>query len=690
MNSPGAPGEIEAEFLFDPRVVGSLLTADRKFMSSSNPPTQALSTEEHRHGHGLHKLSTSTLVLSALGVVFGDIGTSPLYAVKECFSPESAHRIPVSESNILGIISLVLWSLIVLVCLKYAIFVLRADNKGEGGLLSMMSLALTRESTGRSVGMIIILGIFGSALLFGDGMITPAISVLSAVEGLKEANVFGKLPLEAVAKAAAEARIENIMILITCVVIVALFSMQFLGTDKVGKFFGPITLVWFAALGVMGANNLWSAPHILAAFNPMHGLNFLMHGGWHHFLMLGSVVLCVTGCEAMYADMGHFGARPIRLGWFYLVLPALALNYLGQGALLLQHPEAAISPFFKGAPAFLLLPLIGLATAATVIASQALISGTYSLTLSAIQMGYLPRTTIRHTSEHARGQIYIPLVNWLLMLVCIVLVVVFRKSTNLASAYGVGVTMTMMVTSLLLGFVAVRRWQWRGWVAISLSVFLFLFEGAFLVANSPKFLDGGWFPVAIALALFTLMTTWKRGRQLVGQKLDASGLSHELFIESLMRRSPDRVSGTAIFMTSSQGRTPVAMLHNLKHNKVIHQRVCFMTLMVEDTPYVLPSKRVEVEDLGSGFWRITGHYGFMQKPNVPRLLRRCKHLGLDVSAEESTFFLGREIIVPSDIPGMAKWREHLFGFASKIAQQPATYFQIPIGRVIELGQQVEI
>jgi KUP system potassium uptake protein len=660
---------------------------------STAAPSHDSPKDDGNHGHGLHKMGMGALVFAAMGVVFGDIGTSPLYAVKECFSgnPEKGHfMLPLDQANVLGIISLVLWSLIVLVCIKYAFYVLKADNKGEGGVLSMMSLALRGEGEGRRKRTLLLLGIFGAALLFGDGMITPAISVLSAVEGLNEAKVFAGL---------AGSTAQNITILITCIILIGLFGMQFLGTDKVGKFFGPVTLLWFGALAGLGIYNIIKQPSILQAFNPSHAWYFLSHGGWHHFIKLGSVVLCVTGCESMYADMGHFGAKPIRIGWFWIVFPALMLNYLGQGALLLDKPDLfvnnndpnnIVSPFFQCAPSFLLIPLVILATAATVIASQALISGTYSLTLSAIQMGYLPRTTIRHTSEHARGQIYIPLVNWLLMIMCILLVVSFKSSTNLAAAYGVGVIMTMMVTSLLIGVVAVKHWNWPKPLAFAFSAIMFAVEAAFLTALTPKFADGGWFPVAVAIGLFTLMTTWKTGRSLVGAKLEAAGLPHELLIESLKRRMPTQVKGTAIFMSSSKGRTPVALLHNMKHNGVIHERVVFMTLVVDDTPYVRPSKRVDVEDLGSGFWRVTGHYGFMQKPNVPRLLRRCKNYGLDVSAEESTFFLGREIIVPSDHPGMAKWREHLFGFASKIAQQPATYFQIPIGRVIELGQQVEI
>jgi KUP system potassium uptake protein len=674
-------------------------------MKDNAPTTQPLKNDDPQHG--LHKLSTAALVFGALGVVFGDIGTSPLYAVKECFNPTSPHSVPASQENVIGVISLVIWAMLILVCLKYVIYVLRADNKGEGGVLAMMALASHDEGEGRRRNFMILLGIFGAALLFGDGIITPAISVLSAVEGLKDANIFGMMPVmpagldeagtlffNEVTMAHWNHQTQSIIVLITIVILIAVFSFQFMGTDRVGKFFGPVTSLWFLVLAALGllslCTDLPTSRLIFKAFNPQLGLHFLLDGGWHHFAILGSVVLCVTGCEALYADMGHFGARPIRIGWFSIVFPALFLNYLGQGALLLRNPEMASSPFYSLAPLWARLPLVLLATGATVIASQALITGTYSLTLSAIQMGYLPRTTICHTSENARGQIYIPLINWALMFACIGLVLAFRESTKLAAAYGIAVTMTMMLTTALLAFVSVKLWKWSLLRTALFCGLMLAVEGMFLVANGPKFIDGGWFPIAIALTMFTIMTTWKTGRRLVGEKLEAAGLSHELLIESLNRRLPMKVPGTAIFMSSSRGRTPVALLHNLKHNKILHERVIFMTLLVEDQPYVPPSRRVEVEDLGGGFWRVTGHFGFMQKPQVPRLLRNCKNHGLDVSADDSTFFLGREIIIPSATPGMARWREHLFGFASKIAQQPATYFQIPNGRVIELGQQVEI
>ena len=641
--------------------------------------------------HGLHKLSTTTLVIGALGVVFGDIGTSPIYTLKECFSPHSPHHIASSHENILGVVSLVLWSLILLICVKYLVFVLRADNKGEGGVLSLMALAAhgMAETMKRRV-VIVLLGLFGAALLFGDGIITPAISVLSAVEGLKDGGLLGMVPVDAGAALVWEHQMQWLIIGITMVIIIVLFSVQFFGTERVGRFFGPVTALWFLSLGALGVSQLLRGPEILAAINPLHGWQFLIHGGHASFVILGSVFLAVTGGEALYADMGHFGCSPIRRGWFSLVFPALALNYLGQGALLMHEPGAAHSPFFQMAPAWATLPLVLLATAATVIASQALITGTYSLTLSAIQLGYLPRISIRHTSEHARGQIYIPMVNWLLMLACLGLVLAFRTSTNLAAAYGVAVTMTMLITTFLFYFTARHLWQWSVLKALPLCLAFGLIELSFLSANLLKFFDGGWFPLVVGAVIFTLMTTWATGRRLVRARMEASALSQEMLVDSLRRRPPVSVPGTAIFMTSTQGRTPVALLHSLKHYSAIHQRVIFMTLIVEDGPWVPPSQRVQVESLGEGFWRVTGRFGFMQKPNVPRLLRQCASSGLEVDAEKATFFLGREIIVPSVKPGMARWREHLFAFASSLAQQPATYFQIPIGRVIELGQQVEI
>ncbi len=631
------------------------------------------------------------LVLAALGVVFGDIGTSPIYTLKECFSPESPHHITPSVEHITGVVSLVVWALVTLICFKYLAFVMRADNRGEGGVLSLMALALNGlKNEIRRRAAVLFMGLAGAALLFGDGMITPAISVLSAVEGLREGGLLGAAPPDPAQAAEWAASTQNVILGITALVLVLLFSFQYLGTERVGRLFGPIMLVWFSTLGVLGAIHIASEPRILHALSPLRGLEFLAKGNGHSFVLLGAVFLAVTGGEALYADMGHFGCAPIRVGWFALAFPALALNYLGQGALLIQDPSAAAAPFFRMVSGWSALPLVILSTAATVIASQALITGTYSLTLSAVQLGYFPRLSILHTSEHTRGQIYIPLINWGLMLACLALVFAFRTSTALAAAYGVAVTLTMFITTWLFYFVARNLWKWEVWRVLPLCFVFGLVELAFLCGNLVKFLDGGWFPLAVGLLLFVLMTTWKDGRALVRRKLDEASISQELFIESIQRRPPLRVPGTAIFMSSSKGRSPNALLHNLKHNKVLHERVVFLTLLVEDAPWVRPQRQVEVETLSEGVWRITGHYGFMQRPNITRLLRLCAPLGLDVHAEESTFFLGREVIVASGRLGMARWREKIFAVASKLAEQPASYFQIPVGRVIELGQQVEI
>lgn len=643
------------------------------------------------HGHGLHKLSTATLVIAALGVVFGDIGTSPIYTLKECFSPHSPHHIAATHPHILGVVSLVLWALILLICVKYLVFILRADNKGEGGVLSLMALASHGMSDiAKRRAIIVLLGLFGAALLFGDGIITPAISVLSAVEGLKDGGLLGKPPADVANALAWEHQMQWLIIGVTVVILIVLFSVQFLGTARMGRFFGPITALWFVTLGALGISQLVHGPEILAAFNPWHGWHFLTTGGHAAFVILGSVFLAVTGGEALYADMGHFGASPIRRGWFTLVFPALALNYLGQGAMLMHKPELAHAPFFQMAPTWAALPLVLLATAATVIASQALITGTYSLTLSAVQLGYLPRLSIRHTSEHARGQIYIPLVNWLLMLACLALVLAFRTSSNLAAAYGVAVTMTMLITTILFYFAARHLWKWSILKTLPLCLTFGVIEFAFLSANLLKFFDGGWFPLAVGAVIFLLMTTWATGRRLVRASLERSALPQETLIQSLSSSKTIKVPGTAIFMTSTRGRTPVALLHSLKHYQAIHQRVIFMTLLTEDEPWVPPSRRVEVEKLSDHFWRVTGRFGFMQKPNVPRLLRQCATHDLDVDPDKSTFFLGREIILSTPAPGLAPWRKHLFSMAAQLAQQPATYFQIPAGRVIELGQQVEI
>jgi KUP system potassium uptake protein len=623
--------------------------------------------------------STRTLVIGALGVVFGDIGTSPLYALRACF--HGKHGIAITPSGVLGILSLIFWSLILIVSVKYIAFVMRASNKGEGGILALLPLAVEKlPATSWRRNLLLMLGVFGAALLYGDGMITPAITTLGAIEGLNVAtNVF-----------------EKFVVPLTMLIIIVLFSFQRIGTEKVGRLFGPIMLLWFVTLAALGIHGIVRAPGVLAAFNPWFGLDYLVHHGVTGFWVLGAVFLVVTGGEALYADMGHFGLKPIRLGWFALVLPALMLNYLGQGALLLSRPELQsdphFNPFYMLAPSWALYPLVVLSTAAAIIASQAMITGSYSLTLQAIQLGYLPRVRIRHTAAHTHGQIYVSVVNWSLMLACLALIKGFGSSDALAAAYGVAVTLTMMITTILFYFAARQLWQWRVALVLPLVALVLVVETAFFAANAIKIGDGGWFPLLMGAALFTIMTTWRRGRMLIACEQDKSAMSQEMFLDSIRQsKGFTRVSGTAVFMCGSRGKTPIALLHNLKHNKVLHERVVFLTVITDETPYVPREQQVEIEELQPDIFRLTGHCGFMQEPDVPQLLRRARNLHqFDCEAAEATFFLGRETVVPSKMRGMALWREHLFAFLSRVAQAPAHYFKLPENRVIELGVRVKI
>jgi KUP system potassium uptake protein len=633
--------------------------------------------------HGDKAPSLPALVLGALGVVFGDIGTSPLYALKECFDKvNNHHAVDPTPLNVMGVTSLIIWALLLIVTVKYFVFVLNANKDGEGGVLALLSLAIEKIQKDSAVRTRLMLAaVFGAALLYGDGMITPAISVLSAVEGLQNAVA---LPHASI-------------VWITVAIIVALFSFQRVGTHRVGVVFGPITVIWFVSLAALGIGSILQHPGVLEAFNPKYGVEFLREGGWRSFFVLGSVFLCVTGAESLYADMGHFGSRPIRIGWYAVVFPSLLLNYLGQGALLMQNPELASAPdfhpFFMMAPQHLMLPLVILATAATVIASQALITGVYSLTLQAIQMGYLPRVRVRHTSAHTRGQIYVPAVNWFLMLACVALVIAFGSSSKLAAAYGIAVTLTMIVTTLQFTFVARKNWNWSLAVVVPLAVGFFVSEICFFSANAVKILEGGWFPLVMGIALFTIMTTWRTGRQLIAREINQGLLTQEEFFESIkLSKSLLRVQGTAVFMSGARGLVPVAMLHNIKHNKVIHQRVIFVNVTVENTPYVRREQQVQIEEVCENVHRITGHYGFMQEPDVPQLLRRARnhhHFECE-NVENVTFFLGHETIVPSKKFGMALWREHLFKWLATNAQAPANYFRLPENRVVELGLRVRI
>jgi len=620
------------------------------------------------------------LSMAALGIVYGDIGTSPIYAFKECFAP--GHGAPVSASNVLGVVSLILWSLLLIVTVKYLVYVLRADNKGEGGILALLSLAFPEAKTGhrsRLAKSFAAIGIGGACLLYGDGIITPAISVLGAVEGLKMAG----------------AGLDRFILPISVIIILVLFAAPRFGTAKVGRIFSPITLVWFVAIAVLGIRGILMQPEILKAFNPLHGLSFLAGHGKIGLVVLGSVVLAVTGGEALYADMGHFGPRPIRLAWFVAVFPALILNYLGQGALLLAQPEIAatstFNPFYQLCPQWALYPLVILATAAAIIASQALISGAYSLTMHAIQLGYMPRLVIEHTSEHERGQIYMPQVNFALMVACLGLIFGFKTSENLASAYGVAVTFTMVTTTLLFFFASQRVFGWSRLHASLVAGGMLMVEGPLAVANLLKIPHGGWFPLLIAGAMFLIMSTWKTGRRLVWERLRISAMPAVKFIADMAKKDPLRVAGTAVYMASSPHTTPMALLHNLKHNKVLHKRVVFFTICVDEDPVVDKAHRLEVERMESGFWRVQAHYGFMETPNIQAILRQCAEHDLEFHEMETTFFLSRETVIPkTDNGGMNIWQEHLFAIMVRNALSATAYFRLPANRVVELGMQVEI
>jgi KUP system potassium uptake protein len=613
------------------------------------------------------------LAIGALGIVFGDIGTSPLYALRECFSHE--HGLALTPDNILGVLSLILWALILTICLKYMFVVMRADNRGEGGILSLMALAqksVTKDS--KPFNMIVILGVVGAALLYGDGIITPAISVLSAVEGL-EVLAPGLHP---------------VVVPVTCVILSFLFAFQVAGTHKIGVVFGPTILIWFFIIGALGITSIIGNPEILKAVNPIYGIEFLLTHGQVGLLILGSVVLVITGGEALYADMGHFGRNPIRLAWFAVALPGLILNYFGQGALLLSNPAAISNPFFLLAPEWAVAFLVVLATVATVIASQALISGVFSLTRQAVQLGFCPRIQIIHTSSREIGQIYIPAVNWALFAGVIWLVLEFGSSSNLASAYGVAVTATMVITTLLAWVVAVRLWKWSNWVAgLVFSSFL-LIDITFFLPNLMKVMHGGWVPLAVGALVYLLMTTWKKGRRILAAALKARSIPMETFLAKIDNIKPFRVPGTGIYMSSDTWGVPVPLLHNLKHNKIIHERVIVLTIASEEVPTIAREERVNIQQLGQNFYRVVARYGFMETPKIRHIFEACRSAGIDLHVEESTFVLGRETILASKIPGMAIWREKLFAVMSKNAQRPTAFFRIPPNQVIEVGIQVEI
>ncbi|MNF61164.1 potassium transport protein Kup [compost metagenome] len=614
-----------------------------------------------------------SMLVAAVGVVYGDIGTSPLYTLKEVFSGD--YGVPVNHDGVLGILSLIFWSLIWVVSIKYMMFVLRADNQGEGGIMALTALARRAAGTrARLRSFLVVCGLCGAALFYGDSMITPAISVLSAIEGL----------------GLAFDGIDHWVVPLSLIVLVALFLIQRHGTERIGILFGPIMVVWFLALGALGMYGIVQHPEVLKAMSPAWAVRFfIVHPGMG-VAILGAVVLALTGAEALYADMGHFGRKPIARAWFILVLPALVLNYFGQGALLLGNPEAARNPFYLLAPGWALIPLVGLSTMATVIASQAVISGAFSLTRQAIQLGYIPRMHIQHTSHDEQGQIYIGAVNWALMVAVILLVLGFESSDALASAYGVAVTGTMLMTTILVSAVMLLLWKWPPVLAVPVLLGFLFVDGLFFAANVPKVVQGGAFPVIAGIVLFVLMTTWKRGKQVLVERLDEGGLPLPIFISSIRVQPPHRVEGTAIFLTARPDAVPHALLHNLLHNQVLHSQVVLLTVVNEDSPRVAEQHRFEVESYGEGFFRVILHFGFMDEPDVPAALKLCHLDELDFSPMRTTYFLSRETVISSKLVGMSHWRGNLFAFLLKNANSNLRFFKLPLNRVIELGTQVEI
>lgn len=618
------------------------------------------------------KSSLAALTVGAIGVVYGDIGTSVLYSIKEVFG--SGH-VPFTHDNVYGILSIFFWTLTVIVSLKYVTLVLRADNNGEGGLIAMLALASTAVQDRPALRkLLLVVGVFGTSLFYGDGVITPAISVLSAVEGL-----------EVVSPAFTKGVVP-----VTLVILLGLFAMQRHGTAGIGKFFGPITIIWFAVIALLGVSQIITHPGILWALNPSYALIFMWANPGVTFIILGAVVLCVTGAEALYADLGHFGKKPIRLAWFSVVMPSLVLNYFGQGALLLNNPEAVKNPFFLMAPDWALLPLVGLATLATVIASQALITGAFSVTKQAIQMGYLPRFRIHHTSEHDTGQIYLPLVNWGLFVTIVLAVVMFRSSSNLAAAYGIAVCTDMLITTILTFYVIRYGWKYPLALCVTATTIFFIVDFAFFASNLMKLFAGGWFPLVIGGAVFTLMMTWKEGRRILNEKLRADALDLPSFLDAVFTNPPVRVEGTAIFMTAEPGIVPNALLHNLKHNKVLHAQNLFVTVRNHEVPWVDEDKRLEMESLGHDCWQINVHYGFKNDLDLPKALEQIKSQGCQLEAMTTSYFLSRDTVIPTIGSGMASWREKLFAQMHHNASGAADFLNLPNNSVVELGSKIEI
>ncbi|MDH4562137.1 potassium transporter Kup [Pseudomonas sp. BN411] len=623
--------------------------------------------------HEGHSTTGLGLLIAAAGVVYGDIGTSPLYTLKEVFSPQ--YGVQVNHDGVLGVLSLIFWSLIWVVSIKYMLFVLRADNEGEGGAMALTALAQrASRSYPKLRSAVVLLGLFGTALFYGDSMITPAISVLSAVEGLD-------LAFDG---------ISHWVVPLSLIVLVGLFLIQKHGTARIGILFGPIMVLWFSVLGALGIYGIVQQPEVLKAMNPWWCVHFFITHPTVGVVILGAVVLALTGAEALYADMGHFGRKPIARAWFFLVLPGLVLNYFGQGAAILADPAAARNPFYLLSPGWALLPMVLLATLATVIASQAVISGAFSLTHQAMQLGYIPRMFVQHTSQQEQGQIYIGAVNWALMVGVVLLVLGFESSGALASAYGVAVTGTMLITTLLVSVVMLLLWKTPLWLAVPVLLGFLFVDSLFFTANVPKIFQGGAFPVVAGTALFVLMTTWKRGKQIVVDRLDETALPLPLFISSIRSQPPHRVQGTAVFLTARTDAVPHALLHNLLHNQVLHEQVVLLTVVSEDTPRIPSERRFEVDAYGDGFFRVILHFGFIEEPDVPAALKLCHLNELDFSPMSTTYFLSRETVIPTKRIGMARWREALFAFLLKNANSNLKYFNLPLNRVIELGTQVEI
>ncbi len=622
-------------------------------------------------GHGYRQGGMVKMAVGAIGVVFGDIGTSPLYAMRDTFAGH--HRLPLDQLHIFGIVSLMFWSMMVIVTLKYVSIIMRADNKGEGGSLALLAL-INQNISGKSwSGGIILLGVFATSLFYGDSMITPAVSVLSAIEGL----------------AVYEPGLGRMVVPLVVGILIFLFFIQSRGTAKVASFFGPIMLTYFAVISVLGVISIAAHPTVIFALSPHYAAAMFIADPVRGFLAMGSAVLAVTGAEALYADMGHFGRSPIRISWLFFVLPALVLNYLGQASLLMRIPGALASPFYYLAPEWFQWPLLIIASAAAIIASQAVISGAFSVTQQAIQLGFIPRMTIRHTSETAAGQIYIPVINWALMVAVIILVLVFQRSSNLTAAYGIAVTGAMLIDNFLLAVVLWHLWRWKKWTAVPLLALFFALDSAYLGANLTKIPDGGWVPLAMGFSIFTLLTTWSRGRALMRQNMAEGTIPIEVFAKSA-HGSAARVPGTAIFMASSSAGVPSALLHNIKHNKVLHERVVILTIIIQDEPFVDAANRYTVKDLGRGFYRLTMRFGFLEETDVPAALLKVSLCGAPFEMMKTSFFLSRQTLLPSAKPGMAIWREKLFAWMLRNAASAMEFFRLPTNRVVELGSQIEI